>query len=123
MAPVRQGKFAHCVSGHNQGLMLLKRRSFMKETICKLPAEYADQPTTTVSLEMPVKLLEKVKKAAILEKTDYQAVINCFVHQARGDSQAEVKRLKFEQHLKNTLKKHDVHPDAFDEIFNALEFY
>jgi hypothetical protein len=95
----------------------------MKETLCTLPAEYDDQPTTTVSLEMPVKLLEKVKKAAILEKTDYQAVINCFVHQGLGDSQAEVKRLKFEKHLKNTLKKHDVHPDAFDEIFNALEFY
>jgi hypothetical protein len=95
----------------------------MKETICKLPAEYDDQPTTTVSLEMPVKLLEKVKKAAILEKTDYQAVINCFVHQALGNSQAEVKRLKFEEHVKKVLKKHDVNPGAFDDIFNHLEFY
>ena len=67
--------------------------------------------------------LKKVKKAAILEKTDYQTLINCFVHQALGDSQAEVKRLKFEQHVKKTLKKHKVHPDALDEIFNALEFY
>ena len=34
----------------------------MKETICKLPVEYADQPKATVTLDMPAKLLEKVKK-------------------------------------------------------------
>ena len=95
----------------------------MKDTICKWPGEYADQPTSTVTLEMPVALLERVKKAAALEKTDYQTVSNCFVHQALGDSQAEVKRLKFEEHVKKTLKKHNVQPEALDEIFNALEFY
>jgi hypothetical protein len=103
--------------------MNLKRGFVMKETVCKMPAEYADQPTTTISLEMPVELFDKVKKAATLDKTDYQAVINCFVHQALSESQAEVKRLKFEEHVKKTLKKHKVHPDALDEIFNSLEFY
>lgn len=95
----------------------------MKKKLSQMLSEYADQPTTTVSLEMPVELLEKVKKAAILEKTDYQAVINCLVHQALGDSHFEVKRLKFEEHVKKTLKKHNVHPEALDEIFNKLEFY
>ncbi len=101
----------------------LKKEIDYERNICKLPAEYADQPTATITLEMPVELFEKVKKAAALEKTDYQAVINCFIHQALSDSQAEVKRLKFEEHVKKVLKKHDVNPGAFDDIFNHLEFY
>ncbi len=95
----------------------------MKVKLCKIPAEYAQQPNTTITLEMPVELFEKVKKAAALEKTDSQALINCLVYQALADSQAEVRRLQFEEHVKKILKKHDVHPNALDEIFNKLEFY
>jgi hypothetical protein len=95
----------------------------MKDKMFQLASEYDDKPTTAISLEMPVELFKKVKESAAMEKTDYQVVINCLVHQGLGDSQAEVKRLLFEKHVKKVLKKHDVHPNAFDEIFNRLEFY
>ncbi len=33
----------------------------MKVKMCKMPAEYAEQPNTTITLEMPVELFKKVK--------------------------------------------------------------
>ena len=54
---------------------------------------------------MPVELFKKVKESATLEKTDCQTVINCLVHQGLGDSQAEVTRLHFEEHVKKNPEK------------------
>lgn len=94
----------------------------MNEKICQMPSEYADQPTTTVTLEMPIELFKKLKKAATLDGTDYQAIINCYVQQGLSNSMAEVRRLQFEEHAKEILEKHGVHSNAVDEILSKIEF-
>lgn len=92
----------------------------MKEKLCQMTAEYAGRPTTTVTLEIPVDLLEHVKEAAALEGSDHQAIINCYVKQGLINSKAEVKRLQFAEHAKDVLGKHGVEPHAIDEIFTKF---
>jgi hypothetical protein len=36
-----------------------------------MKAEHADQPTTTITLELPVSLFEQVKETAVLEECGY----------------------------------------------------
>jgi hypothetical protein len=102
--------------------MKLKGGLIMKEKLCQMPSEYADQPTTTVTLEMPIELVENLKEAATLDGTDYQTIINCYVQQGLNNSMTEVKRLQFEKHAKEILEKHGVHSNAVDEILSKIEF-
>jgi hypothetical protein len=102
--------------------MKLKGGLIMKGKICQMPSEYADQPTTTVTLEMPVLLVEKLKEAATLDGTDYQAIINCYVQQGLSNNMAEVKRLQFEEHAKEILEKHGVNSNVVDDILSKIQF-
>ena len=92
----------------------------MKDQLNQMTAEYADRPTTTVTLEMPVEFLEHVKEVASLEGFDYQTIINYYVHQGLIDSKAEVKRLQFAENAKKILEKHGTHPNVIDEISNMF---
>lgn len=94
----------------------------MKEKLCQIPSEYADQPTVTVTLEMPVEIFENLKEAAALDGTDYKAIINCYVQQGLQDSRSDVQRLKFEEHAKGILEQHGVHTGAVDEILDKIQF-
>jgi len=94
----------------------------MKEKLCQMSSKYADQPTTTVTLEMPAELFENLKEVAIMDETDYQAIINCYVQQGLSNSMADVKRLQFEEHAKEILEKHGVHSNAVDEILGKIQF-
>jgi hypothetical protein len=94
----------------------------MKEKLCQLPSEYVDQPTITITLEMPVELVENLKEAAVLDGTDYRAIINCYVQQGLQDSRAAVQRLKFEEHAKEILERHGVQSIAVDEILDKIQF-
>jgi hypothetical protein len=94
----------------------------MKEKLCQMPSEYVDQPTITITLEMPVELVEILKEAAALDGTDYRAIINCYVQQGLQDSRADVQRLKFEEHAKEILEKHGVQSIAVDEILDKIQF-
>ena len=94
----------------------------MKEKLCQMPSDYVDQPTITITLEMPVELVENLKEAAALDGTDYRAIINCYVQQGLQDSRADVQRLKFEEHAKEILEKHGVQSIAVDEILDKIQF-
>ena len=95
----------------------------MKDKICEMTTKFAGQPTTTVMLETPVELLEQVKKAASLEDSDYQELINCYIHHGLKNSQAQVKRRAFAEHAKGVLEKHDINPDTIAEVFNSKFLY
>ena len=92
----------------------------MKEKLCQVTSEYADRTNTSVTLEMPVELIEHVKKAAALEGTDYQTLINCYVHHGLINSQAQIKRKQFAEHAQEVLKNHGIHSDAITEIFTKF---
>ncbi len=94
----------------------------MKEELCQMTSEYADQPTTSVTLEMPIELLEQVKKAAALEKSDYQTLINCYVHHGLINNQAQIKRKQFAEHAQEVLEEHGVHKNAIAEIFTKFSY-
>ncbi|SDP53910.1 hypothetical protein [Desulforhopalus singaporensis] len=94
----------------------------MKERLCQMPSEYADQPTVTITLEIPAKLLEEVKEAAVLDETDYKQIINCYIQQGLSESRSEVKRMKFEEHAKEILTRHGVDSTAVDEILHKVQF-
>lgn len=94
----------------------------MKENICQMNTEYAGRPTTTISLELPVELLEYVNKTAALEGTDAGTIINCFVQQGLINSRATIKRLEFAEHAKDVMQKHGIHQSAINEIFTKLLF-
>lgn len=85
-------------------------------------AEYANQPTTTITLKMPVGLFEQVKGTAVLEECDPSAIINCFVMEGLTSSRAAIKRMQFAEHAKEVLEKHGVHQQAIDEIYRKLLF-
>lgn len=92
----------------------------MEKKLCEMTAKYADQPTTSVTLGMPVELFEHVKKAASLEKYDYQTLINCYVQNGLINNQAQIKRKEFAEHSKEVLKNHGVRPEAITEIFTKF---
>jgi|OpeIllAssembly_1097287.scaffolds.fasta_scaffold906997_1 hypothetical protein len=94
----------------------------MLEKLCQVDTEHANQPTTTVTLEMPVDLFEHVKKTAELDGTDISAVINCFVQQGLINSNAEIKRMEFAEHAKHVLEKQGIEQSAIDEIFTKILF-
>lgn len=94
----------------------------MKDKLCRMPSEYAGQPTVTVTLEMPVEIFENLKEASVLDGTDYKAMINCYVQQGLSESKADVQRLKFEEHAKIILEQHGVHSGAVDEILDKIQF-
>lgn len=94
----------------------------MKERLCQLQTEYAGQPTTTITLDMPTELFETVKKAAALEGSDTTALINCFVQQGLLDSKAAAKRMEFAEHARDVLKGQGIHQTTIDEIFNKILF-
>ena len=94
----------------------------MLEKLCQVDTEQASQPTTTVTLEMPVDLFEHVKKTAELDGTDISAVINCFVQQGLITSNAEIKRMEFAEHAKHVLEKQGIEQSAIDEIFTKILF-
>ncbi len=94
----------------------------MKERLCQMNTEYAGRPTTTITLEIPVELLEHVNKTAALEVADTGAIINCFVQQGLLNSRAATKRLQFAEHAKDVLEKQGIHQSAIDEIFSKLLF-
>lgn len=87
-----------------------------------MPSEYADQPTISITLEMPVELVENLKEAAALDGTDYREIINCYVQQGLQDSRSAVQRLRFEEHAKEILEKHGVQTTAVDEILDKIQF-
>ncbi len=102
--------------------MKLKRGLIMKETLCQMPAEYAGQPTTSVTLEMPVVLVEKLQEAAALDGTDYRAIINCYIEQGLSNSMPEVKRLQFKEHVKEIMEKQGIQTKSVDEVLRKIQF-
>ena len=94
----------------------------MKERLCQLQTEYAGQPTTTITLEMPTQMYETVQKSAALEGSDPTTLINCFVQQGLLDSKAVVKRMEFAEHAKEVMKGQGIHQTTIDEIFNKILF-
>ena len=92
----------------------------MKEKLCQMTSEYAGQPTTTVTLEMPVELFEHVKEAADMEGTEYPTIITCYIQQGLMNSKAEVKRLQFAEHAKEVMEKHRINANVIDEIFSRF---
>lgn len=92
----------------------------MDEKLCEVTTKYADQPITSVTLEMTNELLEHVKKAASLEKSDYHTLINCYVQHGLINNLAQIKRKEFAEHAKEVLKNHGVRPEAITEIFTKF---
>jgi hypothetical protein len=90
----------------------------MKEKLCQ--SEYADRPTTSITLEIPVELIEHVKTAAALEGSDYQTLINCFVQHGLINNQTQIKSKQFAEHAKEVLRKHGVHSDTITEVFTKF---
>jgi len=88
--------------------------------IKQMVLEYADKPTTSVTLEMPVEFLDHVKEVAALEEFEYQTIINYYVYLGLKDTKAEVKRLQFAENAKKILEKHNVHGNVIDEISNMF---
>lgn len=94
----------------------------MKEKLCQMNTEYVGRPTTTITLELPVELLEYVNKTADLEGVEAGTIINCFVQQGLINSKAAIKRLEFAEHAKDVLQKQGIHQNAINEIFSKLLF-
>lgn len=94
----------------------------MKEKLCQMNAEYAGKPTTKITLEIPVDLLEYVEKTAALEGSESGTMINCFIQQGLLNSKATIKRLEFAEHAKDVLKNQGIQQGAIDEIFNKILF-
>ena len=94
----------------------------MKEKLCQMNAEYAGRPTTRITLEIPVDLLDYVEKTADLEGSEPGTMINCFIQQGLLNSKAAIKRLEFAEHAKNVLKNQGIEQGAIDEIFNKILF-
>lgn len=94
----------------------------MKEKLCQMNMEYAGRPTATITLELPVELLDHVNKTAALEGADAGTIINCFVQQGLINSRAAIKRLEFAEHAKDVLQKQGIQQNAINEIFSKLLF-
>lgn len=92
----------------------------MKGKKCQMTSGYNDRPTTTITLELPVNLLDHLKEAAVLEGTEYQDVIICYAQQGVINSTAEIKRKRFAEHAKEVLEKHGVPPNAISDIFSKF---
>jgi hypothetical protein len=87
----------------------------MKGTKCEITP--GSEQTTTLTLEVPLRLMEQVKEVAALEGVEYQDVVRCFVQQGVINNSVEVKRKEFAEHAKEVLVSHGVSPKAIEQIF------
>jgi hypothetical protein len=92
----------------------------MKEEQCKTTAGYNDRPTTSITIEIPVDLLEHLKERAALEETGYQDIINCYLQEGMISDTAIIKRKRYAEHIKGVLEKHGVPPEAITDIFSKF---
>ena len=93
----------------------------MKEKLCTTSPKSSDR-TVSVTLDIPVDLLEQVQEAANFDDTSYQSLMVCFVQQGLLDSKGEVKRMQFSEQAKKLLEKHGVHDNAIEEIFAKFQY-
>jgi hypothetical protein len=94
----------------------------MKERICQLNAASVGQPTTTITLAVPVNLLKQVEETAELEGCDVTTIINCLVQEGLNNSSSTIKRMQFADHAKDVLINQGIEQQAIDQIFNKLLF-
>ena len=80
-----------------------------------------DRPTTSITMRMPVDVLEDLKRVAPIKgMSGYQALIKFYVGQGLRKDLADITRQEFAQRTKEVLQKHKVPPKAIEEIMNAV---
>ena len=93
----------------------------MKEKLCATSTKSNDH-TVSITLDIPIDLLEQVRKAARLAGTSYQSLMACYIQQGSQHDKGDVKRLQFSEQAKKILAKHGVHNNAIDEIFANFQY-
>lgn len=94
----------------------------MEKKLCEMTEKYAGQHTTSITVEIPVELLDQVKKAASLEDLDYQALINCYVENGLSKSQTLIRQKEFAEQAEKILKEHGVKAEAITDIIDKVTF-
>ncbi len=93
----------------------------MKETLCQCQTTQNENATTTaITVDIPADLLEQLREAAAVAKTDYQSLLLCYARQGLINSGAQLKRGQFVEHVKDVLEKHGVQTNVIEEIFSKF---
>lgn len=93
----------------------------MKETLCQCQTTQAENDrTTTLTLDIPVVLLEQLQEAAALAGTNHQSLLLCYARDGLINSGAQLKRGQFVEHVKEALEKHGVQTNVIEEIFRKF---
>lgn len=80
-----------------------------------------DRPTTSITMRIPVDVLEDLKRVAPVKgMSGYQALIKFYIGQGLRKDLADVMRQDFAERTKDVLQKYKVPPKAIEEIMNAV---
>ncbi|MCP4666699.1 MAG: hypothetical protein GY849_10045 [Deltaproteobacteria bacterium] len=80
-----------------------------------------DRPTTSITMRIPVDVLEDLKRIAPMKgMSGYQALIKFYIGQGLRKDLADVMRQDFAERTKDVLQKYKVPSKAIEEIMNAV---
>lgn len=80
-----------------------------------------DRPTTSITIRMPVDVIDDLKYVAPIKgMSGYQALIKFYVGQGLRRDLADIRRQKFANRAKKVLEKYNVNPKAIEEIIEAV---
>jgi hypothetical protein len=80
-----------------------------------------DRPSTSITMRIPVKVLEDLKRVAPIKgMSGYQALIKFYIGQGLRKDLADMMRQDFAERTKDVLQKYNVPPKAIKEIMNAV---
>lgn len=80
-----------------------------------------DRPTTSMTMRIPVHVLQGLKEVAPIKgMTGYQSLIKFYIGQGLRKDLADIKRKNFTERTKKVLKKYKVNPKAIEEIMEAV---
>ena len=92
----------------------------MKETLCQCQTNRGGNDHTSITMEIPVNLLDQLQEAAALAGTDYRALLICYAREGLINSGAQLKRGLFVEHVRDVLEKHGVKTNAIEDIFKKI---
>jgi hypothetical protein len=75
-----------------------------------------NKTTTIETMSLPVELVQNLKDIASNQNVDYQDLLIGYLEEGVNKNLHKVKWCDFVSHTKDLLKKHNVPPEAIDEI-------
>ncbi len=78
--------------------------------------------TTIATISLPIDLMGHVKDIASHKNIDYQDLLIGYIEEGVRQELHKVKWCDFITHAKESLQKHNVPPEAIDEIVNKFTY-